>query len=101
MSVGTDGKPGDGDSPAGQGEKIAISYDGSLVAFSTKATNLGGNILVRSLAENKTSAVSTETASTVSQPAMSRNGSYLVFGSNRRLDSRFQSSGIFAVSNPK
>ncbi|HVE55324.1 MAG TPA: hypothetical protein VNB22_00745 [Pyrinomonadaceae bacterium] len=101
MSGGAEGKQGNGDSPVGQGEKIAISYDGNLVAFSTKATNLGGNIILRSLAENKTSAVSTETDSTVSPPAMSRNGGYLVFGSNRRLDSRFQSSGIFAVSNPK
>jgi Tol biopolymer transport system component len=89
---------GDGDSPIGQGEKIAISFDGSLIAFSTKATNLGGNILVRRLTGNEFTAISGDTVSSVTQPVMSRNGNYIVFGTNQKLDGRFQSTGIFAVS---
>ena len=40
-STTADGKMGNADSPIGQGEKIAISYDGNYAAYSTKATNLG------------------------------------------------------------
>lgn len=96
-SVGENNLQSDGDSPVGQGEKIAISYDGNLVAFSTKAKNLGGNVLIRNVSTNQTSRVSTDADSTVSRLDMSRNGKALIFGSNRRLDSRFQSSGIFVA----
>ena len=97
-SVGALDKEGDGDSPIGQGEKIAISYDGGLVAFSTKATNLGGNIIVRHINAGENVAISKDTGLTVGQPVMSRTGLYVVFGTSKRLDGRFQSSGIFAVS---
>lgn len=88
---------GDGDSPFGQGEKIAISYDGNLVAFSSKAKNLGGNIVVKNLSTNRITPVSTDVTSTIGQPSMSRNGYYVIFGSNRQLDTRFKSSGTFVV----
>lgn len=97
-SIGALDKEGDGDSPIGQGEKIAISYDGGFVAFSTKATNLGGNIIVRHINAGESVAVSKDTGLTVGQPVMSRTGLYVVFGTSKRLDGRFQSSGIFAVS---
>ncbi|MBX7055185.1 MAG: hypothetical protein K1X36_09535 [Pyrinomonadaceae bacterium] len=96
-SVGKDGQSGNGDSPIGQGEKIAISQDGNWVAFSTKASNLGGNILMRNVATGETRVVSAEIGLTVGPPAMSPGASYVVFGTSKQLDSRFSSSGIFAV----
>ncbi|MGH9946577.1 MAG: hypothetical protein ACRD6X_05195 [Pyrinomonadaceae bacterium] len=42
-------------------------------------------------------AVSVETGLTVGQPAMSGYGGYVVFGTSRQLDSRYQSSGIFSI----
>ena len=41
-SINAAGKPGNADSPIEQGEKIAISYDGRWVAFSTKSIRFGG-----------------------------------------------------------
>lgn len=96
-SVGENNTQGDDDSPVGQGEKIAVSFDGRWVAFSTKAKNLGGNILMKNVQSNQILKISTDVDSSVGQPAMSRNGGFLIFGSNLKLDSRFQSSGIFTV----
>lgn len=39
--------------------------------------------------------VSPDVESTVGQPAMSRNGKAVIFGSNRQLDTRFKSTGTF------
>ncbi|MEZ5428341.1 MAG: hypothetical protein R2747_18880 [Pyrinomonadaceae bacterium] len=96
-SVGENNTQGDGDSPFGQGEKIAISYDGNLIVFSTKAKNLGGNILMKNIQTNQLIKVSSDVESSVGQPEMSRNGNAIIFGSNRNLDSRFQSTGIFVA----
>jgi hypothetical protein len=98
-SASADGKAGNGDSPIGQGEKIAISYDGNFVAYSTNATNLGvpaANIIMRDLAAKKNKAVSNVAGSSVGRAVMSYSGSYVVFGIGEKLDSRFPSSGIFA-----
>lgn len=96
VSVGKGGIEGiGGDSPAGQGEKIGISYDGSFVTFSTKATNLGGSVVLKNTTNGETRAIST-VENTVSRPSISRNGGYVVFGAGSRLDSRYSSSGIFA-----
>lgn len=98
-SISTDSNPGDGDSPIGQGEKIAISYDGQWVAFSTKATNLGvpaANIVMHNMSTAENKIVSSVVGSSVGRPSMSRSGSYVVFGIGGKLDSRFPSSGIFA-----
>ena len=100
-SVGSDNAQANGDSPVGQGEKIGISYDGSLVVFSTTAKNLGGNILIKNLQSGQVISVSSDIASTVGQPAMSRSGKAVIFGSNRQLDTRFKSTGTFvALSDP-
>lgn len=97
VSVGKDGIEGvGGDSPSGQGEKIGISFDGSLVAFSTGATNLGGNIILKNISSGETNVISTDGGRGVGRPSVSRNGGYVVFGSGNRLDSRYASSGIFA-----
>lgn len=98
-SISSDGKPGDGDSPIGQGEKIAISYDGKWVAFSTKATNLGvpaANIVMHNMTTRNNKIVSSVVGSNVGRPSISRSGSYVVFGIGGQIDSRFPSSGIFA-----
>ncbi len=97
-SVDESNTQGNGDSPVGQGEKIAISNDGSLVAFSSGAKNLGGNILIKNILTNQLFRISADVGSTIGQPAMSRNGGALVFGSNRQLDGRFKSTGVFVVS---
>lgn len=98
-SATADGKFGNGDSPIGQGEKIAISFDGNFVAYSTKATNLGVppyNVILYDVVAKKHSPVSAIAGSTVGRAVMSYSGSYVVFGIGGKLDSRFASSGIFA-----
>ncbi len=98
-STSADEKFGNADSPIGQGEKIAISFDGNYVAYSTKATNLGvpaSNIVLYNVAAKKNKAVSTVAGSSVGSAVISYSGSYVVFGIGAKLDSRFASSGIFA-----
>ncbi len=97
VSVGKDGIEGNGDSPTGQGEKIGISFDGSLIAFSTSAKNFGSELILKNTLNGETSViVSPENSRGVGRPAISRNGGYIIFGSGNRLDSRYASSGIFA-----
>ncbi len=98
-STTADRKMGNADSPIGQGEKIAIAFDGNFVAYSTKATNLGvpaSSIIMYDVAAKKYKAVSTVAGSSVGNAVMSYSGSYVVFGIGAKLDSRFASSGIFA-----
>lgn len=98
-SNSVDGKPGNEDSPIEQGEKIAISFDGNWVAFSTKATNLGvpaANVVMHNLPTGKNQAISSVNGSSVGHPSISSSGSYVVFGIGAKLDSRFPSTGIFA-----
>lgn len=94
-----DGKPGNGDSPIEQGEKIAISLNGKWVAFSTKASNLGvpsANIVMHNMIGGENKAISSVVGNSVGRPAISKSGSYVVFGIGGKIDSRFQSSGAFA-----
>jgi len=98
-SINSTGKAGDADSPIEQGEKIAISFDGKWVTFSTKASNLGvpaSNILMRNMLTGENRVVSSVAGSSVGKPSMSRSGCYVVFGIGGQLDNRFPSSGIFA-----
>jgi Tol biopolymer transport system component len=98
-SKAADGKPGNADSPVEQGEKIAISFDGKWVAFSTNASNLGApaaNIVLHNMSTGENRAASSITGSSVGRPSMSYTGSYIVFGIGGKLDNRFASSGIFA-----
>jgi hypothetical protein len=96
VSTGQNGVEGNGDSPAGQGEKIAISQDGTAVAFSTSATNLGGSIILK--INNWTETVVISDGSRAAGPPSISFGGYVIFGSGDRLDGRFPSSGIFARS---
>jgi Tol biopolymer transport system component len=93
------GNAGNADSPIEQGEKIAISFDGTCVAFSTKASNLGApaaNIIMHNMKTGENRAISAVNGSSVGRPSMSQTAAYIVFGIGATLDSRFGSSGIFA-----
>lgn len=99
-SVNASGQEADGDSPVGQSEKIAISYDGTLTSFSTVAKNLGMpqyNIVMHNISTGQTKAITSISGSSVGVPAMSANGDYIVFGMGTKLDTRFASSGIFVT----
>jgi len=94
-----EGKPSDGDSPIEQGEKVAISYEGTWVAFPTKATNLGtpgSNIVLHNMITGKKQIVTSTKGSYVGRPAISYSGSYIVFGKSEAMDNRFSASGMFA-----
>lgn len=98
-SFTNDGAPSNGDSPIEQGERVSISYDGTWVAFPTKATNLGApgsNIILHNTVTGKKSAVSNVAGSYVGRPSISYTGSYIIFGKSANLDNRFSESGIFA-----
>jgi Tol biopolymer transport system component len=93
------GTEGNADSPVGPGERPALSYDGSWVAFSSLASNLGAtasNVLMHNRVTGETRVVSNQSTGLVGAPAMSRDGGYVVFGSGAALDSRFASTGLFA-----
>lgn len=98
VSVSSDGKEGNGDSPKIQGEKIAISYDGNWTAFTSTATNLGAdanNIYMHSLTGNTTIPITNVKGTYVAAPTISRGAAYILFGCGLPLDKKFSSSGIF------
>lgn len=95
LSLGKDNQEPDLDTPIGQGEKISITSDGKWVVFSSNAKNLGGNILLKNIQTGEMKIISNSQGVTVGRPDISRDGNYVIFGTNQRLDSRFQSSGIF------
>lgn len=99
-SFTADGKPGNHDSPIEQGDRLAITYDGTWVVFPTKATNLGvqgSNLLLYNTQTGKKQVVTDTRGSYVGRPAISYAGSYVVFGKSEALDRRggiaFGSSG--------
>lgn len=104
-SFTNDGQPSNGDSPISQGERVAISHDGTWIAFPTKATNLGAqssNIILYNTQTGKSQAVTATRGSYVGRPAISYSGSYVVFGKSEPLDQRSgvafgdNGGGIFA-----
>lgn len=103
-STATGGAEGNAASPIGQGERLAISYDGRWVAFTSTATNLGtattttgiGNAFLHDMLTGETRGLSDQLSSgSVGPAAMSRDGGYVVFGAASSLDPRFASSGLF------
>lgn len=99
VSVDSNGIEGNGDSPYGQGERIALSYNGEIAAFTTRAANFGtpaGNVVMYNLNTKKMTPVSSITGGYVSTPSISRKGNYIVFGCSLPLDGRFNSSGLFS-----
>jgi Tol biopolymer transport system component len=98
-SVGVAGAQGDADSPVGQGERVALSYDGNWVAFSTLASNLGtgaNNVVLRNWVSGQTQTLPSQTGSSVGVPSLSRTAAYVAFGAGSALDPRFAGSGLFA-----
>jgi len=98
-SISLLGKPGNADSPIEQGEKIAISFDGRWLAFTTNANNMevpAANVVMHNMSTGENKVISSVSGSSVGRPSMSQSGSYVVFGIGGKLDSRFPSSGIFA-----
>jgi len=101
VSAGVGGVPGNGDSPVGQGERVALSYDGRWVAYTTGATNLGvqaGQVVLRHLASGETRAIGVAGGSSA-YVALSRDAAYVAFGHDSRVDSRpdpvYSGSGLF------
>lgn len=100
-SVTSAGVEGNADSPAGQGERVALSEDGNWVAFSTSATNLGAganNVVMHERATGAMHAVSPAADSGFKGPAISADGRYVAYMSNQQLDPRFTSSGVFVTT---
>ena len=98
-SFTNEGLPSNGDSPIEQGERVAISFDGTWIAFPTKATNLGApgsNIILYNRVTRKSLPVTSVTGSYVGRPSMSYSGSYIAFGKSTNLDARFSQAGVFA-----
>lgn len=98
-SVGAGGLQGNGDSPVGQGERVALSYDGRWLAYTTAADNLGvarGNVVLRDLRAGTNQVVTQLTGAFVDAPAISRSGAYVVLGASQPLDLRYPGSGLFA-----
>lgn len=95
---------GDGDSPKGAGERIAISHDGQWVAFTTMARNLGvgstsyatGNVLMRNWATGQSVPLTDSVFSAGGPAAMSPDGAYVAFGAADKMDPRFDATGYFA-----
>ena len=101
VSVDGAGVQGNGDSPILR-DDMTMSYDGTWVAFTTLATNLGPtayNAVMHNIVTGETRAVTSMTQTYApSGLSMSRTGAYVSFdtGQPGGLDPRFSSSGMFA-----
>jgi Tol biopolymer transport system component len=99
-SLGTASAQGNGDSPAGQGERVALSFDGTWMAFTSTATNFGStvgsisNVYLRNLTSGELRVV-TDASFGADVPTLSRNAAFVAFGAGAPLDSRYASSGVF------
>jgi hypothetical protein len=104
-SFTNEGLPSNGDSPIEQGERVAISFDGTWVTFPTKATNLGtqsSNLILYNTKTGKSGAVTNTRGSYVGRPSISYSGAYILFGKSEPMDQRLgvafgnNGGGIFA-----
>ena len=84
-------------SPSDLDEKIAISYDGKWVAFTTEATNLGGKMILKNIETGEIIPIITKRSGVFKMLTLSRNGKCVAFSSDQELDKRFRSRGIFAT----
>lgn len=100
VSTAENGEEGNDHSPAGQGERVGISYNGSWIAYHTSASNLGvpkGNIILQNTETGKIIPVTSLTAGSTGRPMLSRYGNYVVAGCSEEYDKRYSSSGIFTI----
>jgi Tol biopolymer transport system component len=102
-SSGMGGVQGNGNTPVGQSEKVTLSYDGRWIAFTTNSGNITANknpgnenIVMRNLDSGETIAVTEKEGYSFSAPVLSRDASYILFGSNFRFDDAYPSSGFFS-----
>jgi Tol biopolymer transport system component len=105
-SVNSAGTQGDAGSPLAQGERLALSYNGEWVAFTSSSNNLGvpttttglGNVFMHNRVTGETRAVTSNLSiGSVGGPvSMSRSASYVVFGASTTLDPLYSGSGLFA-----
>lgn len=105
-SVASDGTQANADAPIGQGERLALNYDGTWVAFTSTATNLGvattttgiPNVFMHNRVTGQTRGVTNNIASGngAGPLAMSREGAYVLFLSSSVLDPRFGEGGLYA-----
>lgn len=104
-SFTNEGLPSNDDSPIEQGERVAISYDGTWVAFPTKATNLGAqssNLILYNTQTGKNQVATNTRGSYIGRPAISYSGGYVLFGKSEPMDQRLGAAfghnggGIFA-----
>lgn len=99
---GANGANGDGDSPFGQGERIAVTSNGGQAVFNSKAKNLNGSLVLATTIEGSNLrpilplTIDGVTVS-IGTPSISQTGKCVAFGSNIKLDKRFSSSGIFVT----
>lgn len=84
----------DGDTPVGQGERVAISGNGSAIAWTTAAKNMGGSMIVRHAITGEVQ-VLTEAGARIGPPMLSRDGLLILVPSGESRDPRVPSSGVF------
>ena len=96
-STGVGGSESNGDSPISQGGKIALSYDGSTVAFNTAATNLPFDVLWKHLPSGAVFALPPTASRGAGTPTISSSGTKLAYGSAvEGLDIRFpDTNGVY------
>ena len=96
-STGVGGLESNGDSPISQGGKIALSYDGSTVAFNTAATNLSFDVLWKHLPSGAVFALPPTASRGAGAPTISASGTKLAYGSSvEGLDIRFpDTNGVY------
>lgn len=95
-STGPDGSPANADTPFEQGERPSLSYDGSVVAFSTKAKNLGipdWNVAIVDVKTGTIKPANTTPGNFFGPPVLSRNAAYVAYPSQAKLANG--SSGVF------
>lgn len=98
ISVTQGAVEGDGASPFDQGDRIAINYDGSWIAYNTAATNLGvpkGNIILQQTKTGQIIPVTKSIYGSTARPHLSYTGQYLAAGCGFPSDPRVSSSGLF------
>lgn len=103
-TAGIGGTSANGNSPIGQTDKVAISFDGSWIVFTSNSTNLvsnynasGDNVFMRNILTGETKALTDKAGNSFGNPVMSRDAGSVVFGSSYRFDSTIPSSGFFSV----
>lgn len=84
----------DGDTPVGQGERVAISRDGTWIAFTTRAANLKGSVALKHRTTGDLIVLG-GSGTTVGIPMVSRDGLFILVPTAETRDARVRSSGTF------